>query len=91
MQVLTALFDFIKEESHRDPDLNVETLIQMIDLMKANSIPLPLIEVAGSEKAVNLLTAHGSKGLEFEISPVFFAGCNAPAPTRKKTQTGQRL
>jgi DNA helicase II / ATP-dependent DNA helicase PcrA len=82
MQVLTALFDFIKEESRRNPDLNVESLIQMIDLMKANSIPLPLIEVSGSEKAVNLLTAHGSKGLEFEY--VFFSGCNASTWEKKR-------
>jgi DNA helicase-2/ATP-dependent DNA helicase PcrA len=82
MQVLTALFDFIKEESHRDPDLNVETLIQMIDLMKANSIPLPLVEVSGSEKAVSLLTAHGSKGLEFEY--VFFSGANASTWEKKR-------
>jgi DNA helicase-2/ATP-dependent DNA helicase PcrA len=82
MQILTALFEFIKEESRRNPDLGVEQLVQMIDLMKDNDIPLPLIEVSGSEKAVNLLTAHGSKGLEFEY--VFFAGCNASTWEKKR-------
>ncbi|HVU54340.1 MAG TPA: ATP-dependent DNA helicase [Puia sp.] len=86
MQVLTALFDFIKEESRRDPDLNLERLVQMIDLMKANSIPIPLIQVAGSDKAVNLLTAHGSKGLEFAY--VFFAGCNASTWEKKRKPWG---
>ncbi len=75
IQVLTALFEFVKEESRRDPDLNLERLIQMIDLMKENALTLPLVQVSGSDRAVNLLTAHGSKGLEFEY--VFFAGCNA--------------
>jgi DNA helicase-2/ATP-dependent DNA helicase PcrA len=84
--VLTALFDFIKEESHRDPDLNGERLIQMIDLMKDNSIPLPLLQVSGSDKAVNLLTAHGSKGLEFEY--VFFAGANASTWEKKRKPGG---
>lgn len=86
MQVLTALFDFIKEETRRDPDLNIEQLIQIIDLMKANGLPLPLVKVSGSDKAVNLLTAHGSKGLEFEY--VFFAGANAATWEKKRKPGG---
>ncbi|HXB93329.1 MAG TPA: ATP-dependent DNA helicase, partial [Puia sp.] len=86
MQVLTALFDFIKDESHRNPDLDVERLIEMIDLMKENEIALPLIELSGSEKAVNLLTVHGSKGLEFEW--VFFAGCNSSTWEKKRRFAG---
>ena len=86
MQVLTALFEFIKEESRRDPDLDLEQLIQIFDLMKANALPLPLVKVAGSDKAVNLLTAHGSKGLEFEY--VFFAGANAATWEKKRKPGG---
>ena len=82
MQVLTALFNFVKEETRRDPDLDLEQLIQMTDLMKDNGIALPLVQVSGSDKAVNLLTAHGSKGLEFEY--VFFAGCNAATWEKKR-------
>ncbi|HEY4336215.1 MAG TPA: ATP-dependent DNA helicase [Puia sp.] len=86
IQVLTALFDFIKEETRRDADLNLEQLIQMIDLMKENDLPLPLVRVSGSDKAVNLLTAHGSKGLEFEY--VFFAGVNASTWEKKRRPGG---
>ena len=86
MQILTALFDFVKEESHRDPDLDLQGLVQMIDLMKDNAISIPLVQVAGSDKAVNLLTAHGSKGLEFEW--VFFAGCNASSWEKKRKPGG---
>jgi DNA helicase-2/ATP-dependent DNA helicase PcrA len=86
LQVLTALFEFVKEESRRDPDLNLERLIQMIDLMKDNGLTLPLVQVAGSDKAVSLLTAHGSKGLEFEY--VFFAGCNASIWEKKRKPGG---
>ncbi|MBS1601402.1 MAG: ATP-dependent helicase, partial [Bacteroidetes bacterium] len=82
MQVLTALFNFVKEESRRNPDLTLEELIQMTDLMKDNGIAMPLVQVSGSDKAVNLLTAHGSKGLEFEY--VFFAGCNAATWEKKR-------
>jgi DNA helicase-2/ATP-dependent DNA helicase PcrA len=86
LQVLTSLFEFVKEESRRDPDLGLERLVQVIDLMKENGIALPLIRVSGSEKAVNLLTAHGSKGLEFEH--VFFAGVNAATWEKKRVRAG---
>ena len=86
MQVMTALFDFIKEETRRNPDLDLERLIQMIDLMKTNGITLPLVQVSGSDKAVNLLTAHGSKGLEFEY--VFFAGLNSATWEKKRKPGG---
>ena len=33
--------------------------------MEEDGIELPLVEVNGSIDAVNLLTVHGSKGLEF--------------------------
>jgi DNA helicase II / ATP-dependent DNA helicase PcrA len=86
MQVLTALFDFIKEESRRDPDLHLEQVIQIVDLMKTNGLALPLVKIAGSDRAVNLLTAHGSKGLEFEY--VFFAGANAATWEKKRKPGG---
>ncbi|WP_431213021.1 PD-(D/E)XK nuclease family protein [Puia sp. P3] len=82
MQVLTAVFNFVREESRRNPDLTLEQLIQMTDLMKDNGLSLPLVQVSGSDKAVNLLTAHGSKGLEFQY--VFFAGCNASTWEKKR-------
>jgi DNA helicase II / ATP-dependent DNA helicase PcrA len=82
LQVLTRLFDFIKEETHRNPNLDLKQLIKLFDLMQDEKIPLPLNEVSGNDKGVNLLTAHGSKGLEFEY--VFFAGCNSILWEKKK-------
>jgi DNA helicase-2/ATP-dependent DNA helicase PcrA len=82
MQILTALFDFIKEETSRNPLLSVGELIEILDLMQNENISLPLVQIAGSDKGVNLLTAHGAKGLEFEH--VFFAGVNAHFWEKKK-------
>ncbi|RYY69203.1 MAG: ATP-dependent helicase, partial [Chitinophagaceae bacterium] len=82
MQLLTAFFDFIKEETSRNPFLTLEGLINIIDLMESEAIPLPMQQVSGSDKGVNLLTAHGSKGLEFEY--VFFAGVNASSWEKKR-------
>ncbi len=86
MQLLTALFDFIKDECARNPSLNLAGLISIIDLMEKEELPLPMIQVSGSERGVNLLTAHGSKGLEFEY--VFLAGTNAAWWEKKRKPGG---
>jgi DNA helicase-2/ATP-dependent DNA helicase PcrA len=82
MDLLTGLFDFIKEETRRNPFLRLEELVRIIELMQKEEISIPLVQVSGNENAINLLTAHGSKGLEFEY--VFFAGCNASVWEKKQ-------
>lgn len=90
MQVLIAFFDFVKEETRRDPLMTVEKFIDTIDLMQKNGVVIPLPQLAGTDKGVNLLTAHGSKGLEFEY--VFFSGCVASTWEKKKSpQRGYKL
>ncbi len=86
LQLLTALFDFIKEETSRNPTLNLRSIISIIDLMEKEGLPIPMAQVAGNDKGVNLLTAHGSKGLEFEY--VFIAGANASNWEKKRKPGG---
>ncbi len=86
LHLLTALFDFVKVETARNPYLELSGFMEVIDLMKKENLPLPLLQVSGNETAVNLLTAHGSKGLEFEY--VFFAGVNASSWEKKRKPQG---
>lgn len=86
LQELTAFFNYIKEETNRNPTLNVKRLVELIELMHKEKIRLPLKKVTGSEKGVNLMTAHGSKGLEFEY--IFFMGCNATYWEKKRKPGG---
>jgi DNA helicase II / ATP-dependent DNA helicase PcrA len=86
LQVLNGFYDFIKDETHRHPSLTLQQLVNIIDLMEKEGLNLPLTQVSGSEKGINLLTAHGSKGLEFEH--VFFAGCNASSWEKKRKPFG---
>jgi DNA helicase-2/ATP-dependent DNA helicase PcrA len=86
LQVLTGLFDFVKEETHRSPLLDLDELVKLISLMEKEEITLPLVQVSGSDKGINLLTAHGSKGLEFEY--VILAGCNSSFWEKKRKPGG---
>jgi DNA helicase-2/ATP-dependent DNA helicase PcrA len=86
LHALTALFDFIKDETKRNPLLDLKQLVNTIQLMEREAIQLPLVLISGSDKGINLLTAHGSKGLEFEY--VFFVGCNATYWENKRKPIG---
>ncbi len=89
-QVLTAFFDFVKEETLRTPTLDLKGFIRLIELMERERISLPLVQVSGNDKGVNLMTAHGSKGLEFQY--IFFAGCNSSFWEKKrKPSRGYKL
>ena len=66
--------------------LNLKQIVNTIELMEKEEITLPLVQISGSDKGVNLLTAHGSKGLEFEY--VFFVGCSAGCWEKKRKPWG---
>lgn len=86
LKVLTGFFDFIKDETRRNPQLSLAGLVNIIELMTKEELSLPLVQVSGSDKGVNLLTAHGSKGLEYEY--VFIAGANAGSWEKKRKPGG---
>ncbi|MGP8217416.1 MAG: ATP-dependent DNA helicase [Bacteroidia bacterium] len=75
MQVLTALFNFIKSETRKDPNLSLRRLLDMINTMENHSIRIEMQKISAVENGVNLMTAHGSKGTEFEH--VYIIGCNS--------------
>lgn len=86
LEILTAFFDFVKEETHRDPQLDLQALVNLLEMMDKEDIRLPINQVSGSDKGINLLTVHGSKGLEFEY--VWLAGANASFWEKKRKPAG---
>jgi DNA helicase II / ATP-dependent DNA helicase PcrA len=87
MEKLSCLFDYIKEETHRHPLISLKEFVQLIDLMVDNDLSLPLIQTTGNETGVNLLSCHGSKGLEFEH--VFFLGARTDVwESKRKVSRG---
>jgi len=83
LDMVSHFFDFIKEETHRKPSLHLKDLVDMLKLMRREDIRLPLPITSGNESGVNLLTTHGSKGLEFKH--IFLAGTNAHYWEKKRS------
>lgn len=73
MQILRTFFDFVKEEAARRPELTLKQFLETIDTYITSDIPLEAMQVLHVPDSVNLMTLHGSKGLEFEH--VFIMRC----------------
>jgi len=90
MQLLNGFFDYVQDECRRNPDLTLRGLMQQLQLLEENGLSLPLVQTAGNDRGVNLLTCHGSKGLEYEY--VFFMGCHAALwEGKRKNSQGYKL
>lgn len=90
MQTLSSLFNFLKDESRKKPDLSLKEFVTLIDLLDNNDLSLDLNQHIFSENGVNFLTCHGSKGLEFEY--VYLIGSNSKVWEKKgKRSNGYSL
>lgn len=75
MQLIHSFFEFVKDECARDTRLGIRGFLERVDLMRQNRLEVPIQRISYAMDGVNFLTAHSSKGLEFEH--VFFIGCDA--------------
>jgi DNA helicase-2/ATP-dependent DNA helicase PcrA len=90
MKMLNGFFDFVQDECRRNPDMQLPDLLTQIQLLEENGISVPLVQTNGNEYGVNLLTCHGSKGLEYEH--VFFIGCYSSLwEGKRKHSSGYKL
>jgi DNA helicase-2/ATP-dependent DNA helicase PcrA len=63
---LNSFLSEIKRLNRSDNNLNLEKFLKYIDLMYENKIQISEENLSVEYEAINLLTAHKSKGLEFE-------------------------
>ncbi len=66
MEVLHSFMEFANQQNSRVPFISLREMMNMFYKMDANTIPVFLEKRIGNSIGVQLLTAHGSKGLEFE-------------------------
>lgn len=83
LETVTALFDFLKDECHRRPDMRLGELVDFFDVMEENELEIPKIKIYGNEHAVRLFTVHASKGREFDY--VFVAGAVSTQWEKRRT------
>ena len=89
MQLLQTFFDFVKTECSRRPRTTLQQLLTTIDLMLDQGVQLPAQQIAYAEDGVQFLTAHASKGLEFEH--VFMMGCTSKAWEKERNNFDYKL
>lgn len=73
IQCLKTYYNFLKEETAREPYISLHAFLRKIELLKSNNIGLKLTKIVHGINGVNLMTVHGSKGLEYDY--VFAIGC----------------
>ena len=73
IQCLKTYYNFLKEETARQPYLTLGEFLGKIELLKSHKLGLKLNKIIHGLNGVNLMTVHGSKGLEFDY--VFLLGC----------------
>lgn len=66
LQLINTFFDFIKEEAAKNQNFSVAILVDMISKMEENNIEIPINKIISDNNGINMLSAHGSKGLEFD-------------------------
>ncbi|HKK75445.1 MAG TPA: ATP-dependent DNA helicase [Saprospiraceae bacterium] len=66
LQILSTLLNFAKSESRKKAEMNIDHFLNTIQKMQKNRIKLPLETGMDQSEALQLVTAHSSKGLEFE-------------------------
>ena len=74
LNYVSTFFNWVKAEVYKDSSINGRKLLEMISKMRDNSLTLSVENLHGSDEGVNLMTIHGSKGLEFKH--VIMLGCN---------------
>jgi DNA helicase-2/ATP-dependent DNA helicase PcrA len=73
LQMLRTFFEFVKEQTSKNPQMKINDLMRLIDEYNTFEISLDAMQIVNVPDSVNLMTLHSSKGLEFDH--VFIIKC----------------
>lgn len=63
---LSQIYQLVKQGLEDDVEFSLKDLLNKLDLMQQHNLGLSGNDYTGDENKVSLMTAHGTKGLEFE-------------------------
>jgi len=66
LNALNSFFAEVKALNVSEPDMTLADFLEAIDLMEQFNLPIKEKDLGVQEKGVQLMTAHSSKGLEFD-------------------------
>ncbi|NNE30479.1 MAG: ATP-dependent helicase, partial [Saprospiraceae bacterium] len=66
LQVIQTFKSFVQQEVRRDPTMNIDKLLTLLDDHRKNNLSIALQQYAEGGDKVFLTTAHSAKGLEFD-------------------------
>ncbi len=66
LQVISTFFGFVQKETDRNPRLTLDELLEIFNKLDANRLSVRIQKTIYHKNGVNLVTAHSSKGLEFQ-------------------------
>ncbi len=74
LNALSTFFHFVKSEAEKKSDFSVSDLLDLLQRMERHNLKISIEKTQYEKEGVNFITAHSSKGLEFEY--VFIKGVN---------------
>lgn len=83
LQIVRTFFDFIKDLAAKKPGLTIQDVLETVENYQKSGLSLNCHEVIEQGDAVNLMSLHGSKGLEFDY--VFIIKSNENTWNSKRT------
>lgn len=90
IQVIDTLFNQLKEMTARNPALPLEGFLDRLARMESHELDIQMQRTIGSSDGIQLVTAHSSKGLEFD--KVYLISCLESNWEKKKTSnSGYKL
>lgn len=86
---ISSFFNFIKNTELNNREIRLVEFLNDINILKDNRIEIPITNYQGGEEGVNLMTAHRSKGLEFEH--VFIIKCTEKVWGKQRARGGTNI
>lgn len=77
INAVNSVYSFVKDLTRQDREMSLRDLLSNLELLAENSLSISEKQVDTSEVGVQLMTAHGAKGLEFEYVFMFKTVDNA--------------